>query len=231
MPDGNRIPYILDGRVVVDGSSPQQGMAVDIDLLGEAYVRVVPVETVGDPVPRSLNEGAEIVGDLTAGEKTRLLQDKIVIHPKSGGCAARLCGLSIRKSRLQHDRKRRALPIPATQGVAAELKAAAKRRQLPKSRMAGRARLSGLASIKRQADGAPWRQIEYKHDGNYSADENGKRSAHWQIQHDRIAQFVVCRISAKSRQEPCGLIGPSTILHAFGAWNCTHLSHRLSPSG
>src|SRR5215831_11591344 len=131
MPHGNRIPYILHGRVIVDSSSPQQGMAVEIDLLREAYVRVVPVETVGDPVPRSLNEGAEIVGDLTAGEETRLLQDKIVIHPKSGGCADRLSRLSIRKGRLQHDRKWRALPIPATQGVAAELKAAAKQRQLP----------------------------------------------------------------------------------------------------
>src|SRR5215471_834423 len=125
-------------------------MAVDIDLLREAYIRVVPMETVGDPVPRSLDEGAEIVGDLTAGEETRLLQDKVVIHPKSGGCAARLSGLGIRKSRLQHDRKRRALPIPAAQRVAAELEAAAKRRQLQESGMASRAWLPGLAGIERE---------------------------------------------------------------------------------
>jgi hypothetical protein len=46
----NRVPSILNGRVVVDGSSPQQGKAVDIYLFCEAYVGIVPVETVGDPV-------------------------------------------------------------------------------------------------------------------------------------------------------------------------------------
>jgi hypothetical protein len=39
------------------------------------------------------------------------------------------------------------------------------------------------------------------------------------------------RIGTNIRQEPCGLIVPSTILQAFGDWNCRHLSQRLSPSG
>jgi hypothetical protein len=84
--------------------------------------------------------------------------------------------------------------------IAAQLKAATERRQFEKSRMTGRAGLTGLPSVKRQGDGTPWRQNEYKHDGNYSADENGERSAHWQIRHGRVAQLAVCRIGAKSRQ-------------------------------
>jgi hypothetical protein len=39
------------------------------------------------------------------------------------------------------------------------------------------------------------------------------------------------RIGAKIRQDPSGLIGPSTILHASGGWNWVHLSQRLSSSG
>jgi hypothetical protein len=39
------------------------------------------------------------------------------------------------------------------------------------------------------------------------------------------------RIGTKIRQDPCGLIVPSTTLQAFGGWNWTHLSQRLSPSG
>ena len=115
-----------------------------------AYVRVVPAEAVGDAVICSLNEGAEIVGDPPAGKEADLLQDKIVVDAKSGCGAARLSGLGIRKSRLQHDRERRALPIAAAQRVAAELEAAAERRQLQKSGVAGRARLAGLARVEGQ---------------------------------------------------------------------------------
>jgi hypothetical protein len=125
---------------------------------------------------------------------------KLLLTPKPGACAAGLSGLRIRKGRLQHDRKWWALPIPATQRVAAQLKAATERRQFEKCRMTGRTGLSGLPSVKRQGDCTPWCQNEYKHDGNYSADENGKRSAHWQIRHGRVAQFADCRIGAKSRQ-------------------------------
>ena len=125
-------------------------MAVDVDLLRDAYVRIVPGEAVSDAVICSLNEGAEIVGDLTAGKQARLLQDKIVVDAKSGGGAAGLSGLGIRKSRLQHDCKRRALPIPAVQRVAAELEAAAERGQLQKSGMASRAGLAGLACVEGQ---------------------------------------------------------------------------------
>src|SRR5215469_14671204 len=82
-PGWNRIPDILDRRVVVDGCSPKQSVAIDVDLLSEAYIRVVPGKSVIDSVVRSLNECAEIVGDLTAGKKTRLLQDKIIIDAKS----------------------------------------------------------------------------------------------------------------------------------------------------
>jgi hypothetical protein len=52
------------------------------------------------------------------------------------------------------------------------------RRQFEKSGMTSRAWLSGLASVKRQGDPTLWRQDKRKHDGNYSADENGKRFAH-----------------------------------------------------
>jgi len=83
-----------------------------------------------------------------------------------------LSRLSIRKGRLQHDRKRRALPISATQGVTAELEPPAEWRQLQESRVAGRACLSGLARVKREGGGMPRRQRD---DGNHPGDENAER--------------------------------------------------------
>ena len=59
-------------------------MAIDVDLLGKPDVRVVPGEAVSDAVICSLNECAEIVGDLTARKEARLLQNKIVVDAKSG---------------------------------------------------------------------------------------------------------------------------------------------------
>jgi hypothetical protein len=46
-----------------------------------------------------------------------------------------------------------------------------------------------------------------------------------------LERLTAWRIGMKIRQDPCGLIVPSTTLQAFGGWNCTHLSQRLSPSG
>jgi hypothetical protein len=46
-----------------------------------------------------------------------------------------------------------------------------------------------------------------------------------------LERLTAWRIGAKIRQDPCGLIVPSTTLQAFGGWNRTHLSQRLSPSG
>jgi hypothetical protein len=43
-----------------------------------------------------------------------------------------LRALGVGKSRLQHHRKQRALPIPAAQRIATELEAPAERRQLQK---------------------------------------------------------------------------------------------------
>jgi predicted short-subunit dehydrogenase-like oxidoreductase (DUF2520 family) len=125
-------------------------VAIDVDRFRDADVRIVPVEAVVDAVVGSLDERAEIVGDLATGEEARLLQHKIVVHAKSGCCTAWLSGLRIRKSWLQHDRKRRTLPIAATQRVTAQLEAAAERRQLPESRMARRTWLSRLTSIERE---------------------------------------------------------------------------------
>src|SRR5215472_226846 len=171
-PGRNRVPDILNRRVVVDGRSPEQSVAVDVNLLSDAYVRIVPGKAVADAVPRSLNEGAEIVGDLAAGKEARLLQDKIVVDTKSRCCAARLSRLSIRKGRLQHDCERRAFPISAPQGIAAEFEPPAEWRQLQESRMAGRACLTGLARVERERDGMPRGQ---RRDGSHPDDENAKR--------------------------------------------------------
>jgi hypothetical protein len=47
-----------------------------------------------------------------------------------------------------------------------------------------------------------------------------------------VADYLAaCCFGMKIRQDPCGLMVPSTILQAFGGWNCTHLSQRLSPCG
>jgi hypothetical protein len=58
-----------------------------------------------------------------------------------------LGSLRIRKSRLQHDRKWRALPIAAIQRVTAELEASSERGQLQEGGMASGAWLSGLAGV------------------------------------------------------------------------------------
>src|SRR6516165_123227 len=112
-------------------------MPVGVDRLCHAYVGIVPGEAVGDTVIGSLNERAEIVGDPPPGKEAHLLHDKVIVHTEAGCSTARLSALGIRKSRLQHDRKGRALPIPAAQRVAAQLKAAAERAQFEKRGMAG----------------------------------------------------------------------------------------------
>src|SRR5262244_2265036 len=48
-PRRDRVPDILDGRVVVGGYAPEQSVAVDVYRLREAYVSIVPTETAGDP--------------------------------------------------------------------------------------------------------------------------------------------------------------------------------------
>ena len=146
-PRRNRVPDIPDGRVVVGCDAPEQSVAVDFKRFREAYVRIVPAEPVANPIIRPLNERADIVGDPPPGKEAHLLHDEIVVHPKPGGCAPLLSGLCIRKSRLQHDGKWRALPIPAIQRVTAELEAAAERGQLQKGGMASRAGLAGLARV------------------------------------------------------------------------------------
>src|SRR5260370_36089306 len=42
--------------------------------------------------------------------------------------------------------------------------------------------------------------------------------------------LVCCRVSTNRRQEPSGLTGPWTILHALGGSKWAHRSHRLLPS-
>src|SRR5271167_2713458 len=62
-PCGDRVPDILDGRVVVGGDAPEQRVAVDVEQLREPYVRIVPAEVMGDAVPGSLDESSRILGE------------------------------------------------------------------------------------------------------------------------------------------------------------------------
>jgi len=158
-------------------------------------------------------------------------------------------------------------PVAATQRVAAELEAAAERRQLPEGSMARRAWLSGLARIKRKGNGTPGEKGNKKHGRECCrADQDDHEqlviaegcSPQKKMRYTRtrysgcvsrheiatrqhvdcsgvegiaIERLTAWRIGAKIRQDPCGLIVPSTTLQAFGGWNWTHLSQRLSPSG
>src|SRR6516165_415511 len=146
-PSGNRVPNIVDGRVVVGRYPPQQSVAVDVERLREADVSVVPTETPADAVIGPLNERSEIVGDPATGKQAHLLHREVVVGREMRSRILLLIGRSIGKSRLQHDRKRRATPIAAAQCVAAQLEAAAERGQLQKSGMTGRAGLPGLACV------------------------------------------------------------------------------------
>src|SRR6516165_2647012 len=103
-------------------------MAVDVDRLREAYVRIVPTETAGDAIIRPLDEGAEIIGDSSAGKEARLLEREVVVGAEMRSGTTRLAGFGMGISRsLEHHRERRARPIPAAQCVAAQLEAAAER--------------------------------------------------------------------------------------------------------
>src|SRR5271165_2124537 len=84
VPRRNCVPDILNGRAVVGGYTPEQSVPVDVDQFREAYVRIVPAEAVANPIIRSLNKRADIVGDPPPGKEAHLLHDEIVIHPKPG---------------------------------------------------------------------------------------------------------------------------------------------------
>jgi hypothetical protein len=125
-------------------------VAVDVDRLGEAYIGVVPSETPCDAVIGPLNKRPEIVGDPATGKQAHLLHREVIVGREMRSRSLRLIGRSISESRLQHDREWRAIPVAAAQCVATQLEAPAERRQLEKSGMAGGARLTGLARVKRQ---------------------------------------------------------------------------------
>src|SRR5215469_562656 len=135
-------------------------MAVDVDRFREAYIRIVPAKAMTNPVICSLDESAHIVGDPPAGKEAHLLHHEIVVHAKSGGCAALLRGLRIGKGGLQHHREGRAAPITAAQGVAAELEAPAERGQLQKGGVARRTWLAGLACVEGKRDGTPRSEVD-----------------------------------------------------------------------
>src|SRR6516164_9881362 len=61
-PSGDRVPNILDGRVVVGRYPPEQSVAVDVERLGEAYIGAVPTDAPAAAVIRPLNERPEVVG-------------------------------------------------------------------------------------------------------------------------------------------------------------------------
>src|SRR6516165_3314132 len=149
-PSGNRVPNILDGRVVVGRYPPEQSVAVDVQRLREAYVRVVPTETPADAIIGPLNERPEIVGDPATGKQAHLLHREVIVGREMRSWSLLLIGRSIGKSRFQHDREGRAIPIAAAQCVATQLEAAAEGGQLQKGGMASRTRLAGLARVERQ---------------------------------------------------------------------------------
>jgi hypothetical protein len=148
-----------DGRVVVGRYPPEQSVAVDVERLREAYVSVVPTETPADAVIGPLNERPEIVCDPATGKQAHLLHREVIVGREMWSRSLLLIGRSISKSRLQHDRKRRAIPIAAAQCVATQLEAAAERGQLEKGGMASRTRLAGLARIERQRRCSMWQQF------------------------------------------------------------------------
>src|SRR5262249_696047 len=124
-PSGGCVPDVLYSRVVVSAYAPEQSVAIDVYGLREAYVRVIPSEVMGDAIQRSLNECAYIVSESPTGEEAHLLHDKVVVDTEAGCSTARLSALGIGESRLQHNCKRRALPIPSAQGVATQFEASA----------------------------------------------------------------------------------------------------------
>jgi len=105
------------------------------------------VELVKDAVVGPLDEGADMVDDLAAGKQADLLHRQGVIVGEAWCQPARLRLLQMRKVGLQHDGKRRALPIAPAQRVGAELEAAAVRRQFEEGGMAGGTGLAGLPGI------------------------------------------------------------------------------------
>src|SRR5215472_17102832 len=125
-------------------------MAVDVDRLREAYVRIVPTETAGNAIIGPLNKRAEVVCDPATGKEAHLLEREVVVGAEMRSSTALLSGLGMGIGwGLEHYGKRRSCPITTAQCVATQLEAAAERCQLQKSRIAGRTRLAGLACIER----------------------------------------------------------------------------------
>src|SRR6516162_7579548 len=153
-PDGCRVPDVLNCRAVVGINPPQQSVVVELDRLREPYICIIPSETAEHTIIRPLDERSEVVGESSAGKQAHLLEGKVVVGAEMGRGTTRLAGLGMGVCRrLERHRERRARPIPAVQYVAAQLEASAERCELPKSSMAGRARLAGLARVERQSTG------------------------------------------------------------------------------
>jgi hypothetical protein len=88
-------------------------VAVDVERLRKAYVSVVPTETPADAVIGPLNERPEIVGDPATGKQAHLLHREVIVGREMRSRSLLLICLGVGEGRLQHDRKRRAVPIPA----------------------------------------------------------------------------------------------------------------------
>src|SRR6516225_10473063 len=124
------------------------GLAKRISVLSQLKLWETPFQVPWMKAP-------EILGESATGKEAHLLHDKVVVHAEAGRSTAWLSALGIRKSRLQHNRERRAIPISPAQGIAAQFETTAERGQLQKGGMTGRAGLSGLACVERQRRRVP----------------------------------------------------------------------------
>src|SRR5713226_403112 len=87
-PGGDRVPDVLNCRVVVERHAPDQVMSSELARIGIAQVSIVPGSVVGGVVIGRSHESAEVVGDAATGEHCRLFQDDVVVRRCIAGTTA-----------------------------------------------------------------------------------------------------------------------------------------------
>ena len=137
-------PGVFDGWRVVDVDAPNRVQAKQFERVGVADIGGVDRRSIGDRVAGDLDERAEIAVELTRDEARHLLGDEIVVRAQSRGGGRILRRARVGEARHVERRDRWALPIAASQRVAAHFEPSAKRCELGKGGVADRAGQAGL---------------------------------------------------------------------------------------
>ena len=170
-----RVPRVFDRRRVVGVDAPDRVLAEQLERVGVADVGRVEADRSADRIAGDLDERAEIAVELAGDEAGDLLGDEIVVGVQARRGRRVLRRIGVGEAGHVHGRDRRALPVAAAQRIAADLEAAAERRQFRKGGVAGGAGLAGLAGVARQGFGRAGADGEERRRSGGDGDEGRRR--------------------------------------------------------